>query len=134
MLDASVALRWFLDASPPAYAVRVRNLLLSGNQALVPSLWHLEVANALVIAERRRSLDSAELDRSLQRIEQLLTIAIQTDSEFVPVRQASKVARSFSLSAYDASYLFLAERKGLPLATLDHELSLAAHASGVEIV
>lgn len=134
MLDASVALRWFLDASPPAYAVRVQNLLLSGTQALVPGLWHLEVANALVVAERRRSLDASGLDRCLLRIDQLLSIAIQTDSEFLSARQASKVVRSLGLSVYDATYLLLAERKGLPLATLDHELSLAARASGIEIV
>lgn len=131
VLDASVALRWFLDKSIPPYAVRIRALLLDGGRGLVPSLWHLEMANALVVAERRKSLSAADLELALQRIEQMLTHSIDTDTALVSSRQACLVARSWHLSGYDAAYLHLAQRTGLPLATLDEELILAARKCGI---
>ena len=134
VLDASVALRWFLDRSIPPYATRVKQLLMNGAQALVPALWHLEMANALAIAGRRQVLHTAEVDRALRDIEQLLILGIDTDSSLVSVRQACTSARSFQLSAYDATYLTLAARDGLPLATLDDALRTAARHAGVEIV
>lgn len=134
VLDASVALRWFLDKSIQPYAEKVERLLINGARALVPSLWHLEMANALVIAERRKLLLASDLDRAVQRIEQLLSHSIETDTGLVSTRQASSMARSWQLSAYDASYLYLAQRTGMPLATLDEDLTLAARRCGIETV
>ena len=56
VLDASVALAWFVNNPVPPYALRVRQLLLDGARALVPALWQLEMANGLAVAERRRIL------------------------------------------------------------------------------
>lgn len=134
VLDASVALRWFLDKSVPPYATRVKHLLLEGARALVPALWHLEIANGLVVAERRGRLQAAEVADALRDLEQLLTVAVETDLALMSARQAYNRARSLQLSAYDANYLNLAEREGLPLATLDEQLSAAARRSGIEIV
>ena len=134
VLDASVALRWFLEKAIPPYAAQIERFLLGGARALVPNLWHLEMANALIVAERRRLLLPIDLDRALQRIEQLLSHSIDTDGGVVSTREACAIARSWHLSAYDASYLYLARRKGLALATLDDELAKAARRSGIEIV
>jgi len=134
VLDASVALRWFLDKSIPPYAKRVKQMLMDGNRGIVPALWHLEMANSMVLAERRRVLSAGDVDLALRDIEQLIGLALDTDSTLVSVRQACGPARSFNLSAYDATYLTLARGEGLPLATLDDQLRLAARQAGVQIL
>ena len=134
ILDASVALRWFLDSSAPPYATKVRQLLLGGAVALVPALWHLEMANGLVVAQRRGFLTSADVDRSLLHIEQLLTSMVECDVSLIVVREALLIAEKFQVSAYDAAYLAMARRVKLPLATLDQGLRQAAKTASVEIV
>src|SRR5580704_15850532 len=110
----------------PAYADRVKQLLSHGAQAIVPALWQLEMANGLVIAQRRGTLTAGEVDRSLLNVEQLLEHLIESDSTIVSVRQSLTVARQFHLSSYDAAYLATAQRTNLPLATLDERLRAAA--------
>lgn len=134
VLDASVALRWFLDNPIPPVAVAVKRSLIEGTKALVPGLWRLEMANGLVAAERRRVFGAHELDRALRDVELLLTYAIETDPASYSVREVSQTARQFGLSAYDAAYLNLARREGLRLATLDGPLRAAAKQAKVEIV
>ena len=85
VLDASVALCWFLDHPVPPYANRIRQLLISGSSAVVPTLWHLEMANGLVVAERRGVLSASDVDRSLFDLEQLLAQMIQSDAALISV-------------------------------------------------
>ncbi len=132
VLDASVALAWFLDNPVSAYAVRVKRDLLAGARAVVPALWHLEMANGLVVAERRGILTATEASRSLIDIEHL-TVQIETISDLVAACQALSTARSFLFSAYDAVYLDTAWQGGLPLATLDKSLRAAASRADVEL-
>ena len=134
VLDASVALRWFLDNPVPVYANRVKQMFLKGTRAVVPALWHLEMGNGLAIAERRSVLTSADVDRAMINLEQIVTQAVDTDSGLVSARQSLVTARSFQLSAYDAVYLDLARRERLPLATLDERLRSAAARAEVELV
>lgn len=134
VLDASVALRWFLDNPLPVYAKRVRQFLFTGARAVVPALWHLEMANNLAVAERRGILAAADVDRSLIDIERLLGQCIDSESALISVRQALETARLFRLSAYDAVYLDSARRGRLPLATLDEKLRAAASEAGVPLV
>ena len=134
VLDASVALRWFLSNPVPAYARRVRRLILDGARAVVPAIWHLEMANGLAVAERRRIVTAADADQSLTDIEGLLGQAIESDPALVSVRQALTTARTFQLSAYDAVYLDVARRERLPLATLDEDLRAAAARAGVALI
>ncbi len=132
VLDASVALAWFIDDPTPPYANQVKKSLLDGARALVPALWHLEMANGFVVAERRRILTAAEVIRSLTDLEQL-SVQIETDSGFVSARKALGTARSFQLSAYDAVYLDTARDHALPVATLDQSLRAAAVRAAVEL-
>lgn len=134
VLDASVALRWFLDDPIPIYADRLKQFFLKGSRAVVPALWHLEMSNGLAVAERRSILTSADIDQAIIDLEQIVAQAVDTDSTVVPVRQSLATARAFQLSTYDAVYLDLARRERLPLATLDDRLRTAAARAGVGLV
>lgn len=133
VLDASVALAWFLDNPVADLAVQVRASLENGSHALVPALWHSEIANGFVIAERRGALTASFTDRCLDDIERLMSSVIETSASVISLRQAFASGRSFRLSAYDAIYLETARREHLPLATLDHALSVAAAKAGVAL-
>lgn len=130
VLDASVALAWcFEDEAIPA-ADKVLEYL-RGSKAIVPGLWFLEVGNALLSAERRGRLTPAE---SVHFLGLLCQLPIQVE-ELSP-RQAWEeilsLARIYRLSTYDAVYLALAIRRGLPLASLDGDLCRAAAECGVQ--
>ena len=134
VLHASVALGWTLDNPVPASATRARQALLSGARALVPALWHLEIANGLVVAERRGILTSSDAMLALLQLEQLCAQVLEVEADIVPMRQAFISARTYQLSAYDSVYLDLALRVKLPLATLDVPLRKAAAKAGVELL
>lgn len=133
VLDASVALAWLVDKPVSPYAIFVRNSVDAGARGLVPALWHLEVANGLVVATRRKDLNAEDANKGLEFIEQMLVYAIESDADPVSARSVFATARAHQLSAYDAVYLDLARREGLPLATLDQRLRLAAKTAGVEL-
>jgi predicted nucleic acid-binding protein len=133
VLDASVALAWLVDKPVSPYAIHVRNSLDAGARGLVPALWHLEMANGLVVATRRKDLNADDVNKGVEFIEQMLVYAIESDADPVSVRSVFATARTHQLSAYDAVYLDLARREGLPLATLDQRLRAAAKTAGVEL-
>jgi predicted nucleic acid-binding protein len=127
VLDASVALAWFVDDPVPSYAVRIRDLMAGGKKALVPGLWVLEMANGLLTAERRGKLTAAEVGQGLRQLEAVVVAGIEIDLVAVPtIREAFVPAYAHQLTAYDVVYLELARREGLPLATLDKGLRTAA--------
>ena len=131
VLHASVALAWVVDNPIPAYALEVRNALGNGKRGLVPALWHLEIANGLISAERRHDLVGADLMEALATIHATATQALDTDMTLITLAEALAHARSFELTAYDAVYLDLARRDRLPLATLDKRLRTAAARAGI---
>jgi len=132
VIDASVALAWCFGDERTEATVSLLERLQT-DAAAVPNLWHLEVANGLALAERRGRItpaESAELIALLERIE------IVVDGE-TPVRAFTRVldlAREERLTAYDASYLELAMRLGLPLASKDADLCDAAERLGVSVL
>jgi predicted nucleic acid-binding protein len=131
VLDASVTLAWFFEDETDAYAERVEDSLERAT-AVVPTLWHLEVTNALLVGERRGR--TTEL-KTTQFVHLLSALPIATDEQ--PETESRdgvlSLARRHGLSAYDAAYLELALRRGLPLATLDRCLREAAEAAGVSL-
>lgn len=133
VLDASVTLSWFVDRPASPYAERVKQQLIQGARAVVPTLWHSEVANGFAVAERRRVLTSSDVNDSLNSLEGLLAQAIETSPGLTTMREALTLARRFQLSAYDALYLDTARLQNLSLATLDAALSEAAARAGVEL-
>ena len=80
VLDASVALRWFLDDSVSPYANRVKQCLIEVGRAVVPALWHLEMSNGLAVAERRSILSTADVDQAMLDIEQIVAQGVDTAS------------------------------------------------------
>lgn len=134
VLDASVSLAWFVDDPVPELAVGVKKALETDSTALVPALWHLEMANGLALAERRGELSTTTINRALDTIESLLASAVESSLTIVSVRQAHAAARSFVLTAYDGVYLETARQEHLPLATLDNALRRAAAQLGVALV
>lgn len=132
VLDCSVAATWCFEDEVSAYAEAVLDRLNRAS-AVVPSLWRLETANVLVIAERRGRLTRA---KAMQLAEVLLSLPVILDSECVSrgLDSVLDLARDYGLTTYDAAYLELALRLNLPLATLDQPLIKAARAAGVELL
>ena len=131
VLDASVALAWVADSPMDAYAGEIELAVSDGSRAVVPVLWQLEVANGLLMAERRKVLTPAEAEQGLFDMERFLASSAEVDGTGAGMRQVTNLARTYQLTAYDAAYLELAIREGLPLATLDKELRAAATKAGV---
>ena len=129
VLDASVTLSWCFEDEVHAYSDAVLEYLESG-EALVPIIWPLEVGNALLVAERKGRLSKANTTRFLALLGQL-PIVVERESPERMLRGIIALARAHSLSTYDASYLDLAMRNGLPLATQDSRLLHAAKQCGV---
>ena len=132
VLDASVALAWHFDDEASEYADRVLDRLQE-EDAFVPAIWPLEMANGLLAAERRSRLSPADVARAHAILSDLpITVnSLTLDDALGPVLD---LARAQSLSAYDAAYLELAMREGLSLATQDDDLRAAAGRIGVALV
>jgi len=131
VVDASVTLSWYLDDEPNDYADRMLNRL-ADDSAVVPNIWFLEVANGLLIAERRGRITQADVARVSGTLTGLpISVGdLSLDAALGPI---FTLARSHDLSAYDAAYLELAMREGLPLASVDESLRRAARVAGVEL-
>lgn len=129
VIDCSIALSWCFEDEASAESDRllakVRN-----EGAVVPDLWHLELANVLLQAEKRGRITAADIS---VRLELIATLPIVTDHGAAnrAAREILALARAHNLTAYDASYLELAMREGMALLTLDADLAAAAKKSGV---
>jgi len=132
VIDASVALAWcFADeVSPVADSALER---LKNEEALVPAIWPLEVANGVRTAERRGRLDLADLAR-IRELLISLPIQIEAIDLDMALGEVTDLARNLNLTAYDAAYLALAARRGLVLATIDEGLKKACITAGVKLV
>jgi predicted nucleic acid-binding protein len=129
VLDCSITLAWFFEDEADAYAEAVEDSLASAS-AVVPSLWSLEVANGLLVGERRRRTTEAKVTQFLTLLRSL-PITVDDETAARAWQDTLPLARAHQLSAYDAAYLELAMRRDLALATLDEALAAAAEAVGV---
>jgi predicted nucleic acid-binding protein len=131
VVDASIALTWCFEdevtAKTEAIGTRV-----DAEGAMVPSLWRLEVANALLIAERRGRIDKSDVH---QRLELLagLPILVDAETDNRAWHDTLLLAQTQGLTLYDAAYLELAMRQGAELATLDRDLARAARRLGLSV-
>jgi len=129
VLDCSVTMSWFFADEADAYSDRVLASLKDG-EAFVPSVWPLEVANAFLVAEKRKRITRAKVIHDLNLLKALrIKVSMQS-----PIAEIYSLARQSRLSSYDASYLELAMRLGLPLATKDKKLIQAAKKLGVSLL
>ncbi len=127
-----MAIAWCFEDQAAGYADGVLKKL-ARREAVVPAIWPLEVANVLLVGERRKRLTKADSSRFLELLQGLpITIDVQATSR--AFGDIISVARSLTISAYDAAYVELAMREGLPLATLDDSLNKAASKNGIKRV
>ena len=131
MVDASVALAWCFSDEASDYADAVL-VALEGQTILVPAIWGLEIANAVLSGERSKRLRQPDIRRFTTLLESLSPVQdVQPVCDHVS--NVLPLAREYGLSAYDAAYLELSIRHGAPLATLDGRLQKAAHKAGIGI-
>jgi predicted nucleic acid-binding protein len=132
VLDSSVALAWvYREERNDAIAAVFEQVTEAG--AWVPSLWRLEVANVLEMGVRRGRIDATFRDATLADFE-LLPIQSDSETERHAWRSTLRLAERHRLTVYDAAYLELALRRGLPLASLDRELRAAAEAENIALM
>src|SRR5271156_169947 len=121
VLDASVAVAWCFEDESSDFADGILELLRTGSEAITPAIWPLEVANALVIAEWGKRISEAQVISQLSDLRRL-PVLIEPMDLARAFDQILSVARQRHLTEYDATYLELALRRALPLATLDKQL------------
>jgi len=134
VVDASMTLAWHFEdeATPETDAVFARTL---SEPVVVPSHWFAEVANGALVGERRQRATPGQTAHLRQQLEMLeIEVDQAEDGALLAFDRILPIASAHRLTVYDALYLELAGRRGLPLATLDRELAAAARSVGIEIL
>lgn len=131
VIDSSIAIAWCFPDEQDAYSQSVLDAL-AVEPAMVPDLWRLEVANTLLVGERRKRSTQANTVQWMAFFASL-PITVDEETHLHAFGDTTALGRSHNLSAYDAAYLELALRRGMPLATLDDKLKAAANAVGVSL-
>ncbi|HEX4348798.1 MAG TPA: type II toxin-antitoxin system VapC family toxin [Verrucomicrobiae bacterium] len=133
VIDSSVGFAWI----HPSQATDATNSLLddveAGAAITVPVLWFSEIANSLLVLQRRKKLTGTERKTALETLSKL-TFAVDEEAVKTAFGKTSELAEQYNLSVHDATYLELAIRRKLPLASRDDALNDAAKKAGVEIL
>lgn len=132
VLDCSVAISWCLVDENNDYANAIQ-VMMPNCEAFVPSIWSLEIANVLLVAERRDRMTSEQSSEAIDLLQSLL-IQVDPNTDANALGTTLVLGRQEGLAAYDAAYLELAMRLELPLATIDTRLAEAATRCGVKLV
>ena len=133
VLDASVTMAWCFEDEKTGLTEGLLEALGEGAEATVPGIWVYEVANAVAGGLRRRRITEAAGASFIKDV-QALPIQVDGEGERRVFEAVFQVACRHGLTVYDAAYLELAMRRGLPLATVDGELARAAGEAGVVVV
>jgi predicted nucleic acid-binding protein len=133
VVDASVALKWFLaDEEARDEGLALLRSISDANRPVVPWLWFYEIGNALTVAVRRKRIAPEQLYEILEMLEQM---PIDIDAvDRIGLLRLPHLARKHGLTTYDAAYLDLALRERVPVATADEALRKAALAEGVAVL
>jgi len=129
VLDNSVAMRWCFENAAHPYADGILNRLAAGEDALVPVLWVLRGerrAGARANPGHPRRAEGGSVHCKLKA----LRVVADAESAARVFSDMHRLALDHRLTSYDAAYLELALRHGLPLATLDDKLIRASKAAG----
>jgi predicted nucleic acid-binding protein len=132
VLDASIAMCWLLKDGTQR-GIKYAFEVLEANKtakAIVPSIWGLEVANVIAKVEAKNLITEAQTQDFLVTLQRMDIVVDQSTAHYA-FSETLGLARRYKLSGYDAAYLELALREGLPLATLDDALEKAAKKAGV---
>ena len=131
--DCSVGIGWVHPTQATELTRRLLEDAKGGATVHVPSIWHLEIANALLVAVRRKLMAESHRQAGLALLGQL-KLVVDHETSNVAFSTISDLALKHSLSAYDAAYLELARRKSIPLGSRDEPLKAAAKKSGVKLL
>ncbi len=132
VIDSSITLAWFFADERSAAADAVLHQVTESG-AVAPSLWRLEVANALQMAVRKKRIAAAFRDASLLDL-RALEIEIDPETDRQAWATTLELADRYRLTLYDAAYLELAQRRRLALASLDREMRAAGRALGMTVL
>lgn len=132
VIDASATLPWRFADEATAWTEALLDRVEVGEEVLVPAHWPLEVVNALLVARRKGRVTDAQVNEFLEDVAALPIRTVPASATQWPA--ILSLAHQHQLTAYDAAYLDLAQRAGLPLATLDGDLRKAAAAAGTPLV
>ncbi len=132
VVDNSVVMAWCFQDEVSEYADIALDCLEDG-EAVVPAIWPLEIGNVLLVAERKRRLGKADVVRFLELVGSL-PLSVEQESPERMLTNIIALARELRISTYDASYLDLAMRLGLPIATQDKLLMKAARQCRVPLL
>ena len=132
IIDCSITMAWCFSDESTAKTSKILDRMID-ETALVPSLWFLEVANVLAMAEKKKRISRAQ---SAEFLSLLGTFEVEVDDEFVgrAFSHFLPICRDRDLTSYDATYLDLAVRRSLPLASLDDNLRRAGKSLGVPLL
>lgn len=130
VLDNSVVTGWYIEDQANDYTAAIA-IRLETDRAVVPALWQLEFANVLKTACARGRL---EIEVARQIVEAISALPIDIDLETPGPRPLFELAMRYGLSSYDAAYIELAMRLGLPIACQDGKLRAASRAAGVTVI
>jgi len=135
ILDASVAISWCFPGDPTEANAYSRRILkeLASNDAIVPEIWAFEIANSIFVSFIKRKRITEDQIREYLLLLKALPIRVESQNLWANVDLES-IARRRNVPAYDAAYLDLARRTGLPLATSDTLLRQAARAEGITLI
>ena len=132
VIDNSVVMAWCFEDEANSYADTIQDMLIE-NKAFVPAIWPLEVTNVLLVAERKKRISKAGSGHFTALLSQLPIEVEPSDTDTI-FHETISLARQYMLSSYDASYIELAIRKGLPIATQDKAIIRAAKKIQIEII
>ena len=135
VLDASVAISWCFPGDPTEDTAYSRRVLaeLAVSDAIVPEIWAFEIANNIFVSfSKRKRITERQIGEYLDRL-RALPIHVEPNSLWANI-SLEALSREWDIAAYDAAYLDLAARKGLPLATADDRLKKAAVAEGIDVL
>jgi predicted nucleic acid-binding protein len=133
VLDASLALAWCFADEATSYTESLLDRMKNGDRAIVPPHWPVEILNVLIHAKRKKRITDEKIEDFLQRLTSF-DISVDAVRSFPLLKATRQLADAHRLTSYDAVYLELALRFGLPLASLDGDLRKAAQAEGVQMV
>lgn len=132
IVDCSMAMAWHFPDERTDETAAILDRLAS-EEGLVPAHWVLEVTNVLITAVKRKRTTEERADAFLE-----LLLGLKLESEPAPPLSAMPaiiaLCRTHGLTSYDAAYLELAHRRGLPLASLDDPLRAAAVSLGLTVL
>lgn len=132
MLDAPLTLSWFFEDEITEETEQLHELMTEGSEALCPPHWPLEVANCLLVAERRKITQASKTSQFLSLLSHLRILVKPGDAG--SGNSLLLLGREQGLTVYDAAYLELAMQSGMPLGTLDGALRQAAERVGVTLL